>query len=226
MPGCRPRSTPVGQDHIGQFGAPLGDGAGFVERDNIHRRQSLQRVALAEKHTISAARPVPTMIEVGVASPMAQGQAMMRTETPGHKRVGQGGRGARPAARPETVNAASAMTAGTNHSVIRSTRPWIGNLAPCACSTMRMICASVVSAQTPCGAELEAAGAVDGAAGDRIALGLGDGNRLSGDHALVDMGAALRDVPIHRNAFAGTHNEDVAGADPFDGDVLLRLPVH
>ena len=76
-----------------------------------------------------------------------------------------------------------------------------------------------------CGAELEAAGAVDGAAGDRIALGLGDGNRLSGDHALVDMGAALRDVPIHRNAFAGTHNEDVAGADPFDGDVL-RLPVH
>jgi len=43
------------------------------------------------------------------------------------------------------VAAATAMTAGTNHIVTRSTRAWIGNFDPCASSTMRMICASTVA---------------------------------------------------------------------------------
>ena len=40
------------------------------------------------------------------------------------------------------------MTAGTNQRVIWSTSPWIGSFAPCACSTMRMICDSIVSLPT------------------------------------------------------------------------------
>ncbi|KAG0923357.1 hypothetical protein G6F31_019541 [Rhizopus arrhizus] len=46
------------------------------------------------------------------------------------------------------VATAAAMTAGTNHIVMRSTMAWIGSLEPCACSTMRMICASMVCAPT------------------------------------------------------------------------------
>ena len=44
------------------------------------------------------------------------------------------------------VSADTAITAGTNHSVTRSTRAWIGSFAPCASSTMRMMRASTVSA--------------------------------------------------------------------------------
>ncbi|MNQ22014.1 hypothetical protein D3C85_351460 [compost metagenome] len=43
------------------------------------------------------------------------------------------------------VSSAASITAGTNHMVTLSTSAWIGSLAPWACSTMRMICASTVS---------------------------------------------------------------------------------
>ncbi|SFP26152.1 hypothetical protein SAMN04244567_04096, partial [Paracoccus pantotrophus] len=46
------------------------------------------------------------------------------------------------------VSAATAITAGTNPSVTLSTSAWIGNFEPCVSSTMRMICASTVSAPT------------------------------------------------------------------------------
>ena len=87
------------------------------------------------------------MIEVGVASPMAQGQAMIRTDTPATSAWVRTGDGPK-ISQIRTVSAAAAMTAGTNHMVILSTSVWIGSFAPCACSTMRMICASAVSAPT------------------------------------------------------------------------------
>ncbi|CFE03918.1 Uncharacterised protein [Bordetella pertussis] len=94
-----------------------------------------------------AARPVPTMMEVGVASPMAHGQAMMSTATALTSAKVSAGSG------PNTnqmakVARATAMTAGTNHMVMRSTSAWMGSLEPWACSTMRMICASTVSPPT------------------------------------------------------------------------------
>ena len=42
------------------------------------------------------------------------------------------------------VMSAAVITAGTNHIVTRSTSVWMGSLEPCACSTIRMICASTV----------------------------------------------------------------------------------
>ena len=87
------------------------------------------------------------MIEVGVASPMAQGQAMMSTATALTRPKVSAGDGPK-ASQTRNVNAATAMTAGTNHAVMRSTSAWMGSLAPCACSTMRMIWASKVSAPT------------------------------------------------------------------------------
>ncbi|MCY1296188.1 hypothetical protein D9M70_455630 [compost metagenome] len=102
---------------------------------------------LRKSTPISAARPVPTMIDVGVARPMAQGQAMIRTATPLTSAKVSAGSGPKTSQMPK-VKSAMAMTAGTNQAVTRSTSDWIGSFAPWACSTMRMICASTVSAPT------------------------------------------------------------------------------
>ena len=92
---------------------------------------------------ISAPRPVPTMMEVGVAKPMAQGQAMISTATALTSAKDSAGDGPN-TSQTRKVSTAASMTAGTNHSVTLSTTAWIGSLEPCACSTMRMICASMV----------------------------------------------------------------------------------
>ena len=78
---------------------------------------------------------------------MAQGQAMISTATPLTRPKVSAGSGPN-SSQTRKVSTANAITTGTNHMVMRSTRPWIGNLPPCACSTMRMICASIVDSPT------------------------------------------------------------------------------
>jgi hypothetical protein len=87
------------------------------------------------------------MIEVGVASPMAQGQAMMRTATAFTSAKVSAGSGPN-VSQIANVAAAAARTAGTNHIVTRSTSAWIGSFDPWAASTILMIWASTVSAPT------------------------------------------------------------------------------
>ncbi len=58
-----------------------------------------------------APRPVPTMMEVGTARPMAQGQAMTRTATKTRRENGNPAWPKKYQARPEAR--ATAMTAGT-----------------------------------------------------------------------------------------------------------------
>ncbi len=87
------------------------------------------------------------MIEVGVARPMAHGQAMIRTATAFTRAKLRAGSGPN-TSQTRKVRAAAAITAGTNHVVTLSTSAWIGSLDPWAASTMRMICASTVSAPT------------------------------------------------------------------------------
>ena len=53
--------------------------AGLVEDDGVDTVGGLERLAAADQDPASAPRPVPTMIAVGVARPMAHGQAMTRT---------------------------------------------------------------------------------------------------------------------------------------------------
>src|SRR2546427_5150488 len=87
------------------------------------------------------------MMEVGVARPMAQGQAMMSTATALTSAKLSAGDGPQASHAPK-VSRATAITAGTNHMVTWSTSACMGSLEPWACSTMRMICASSVSAPT------------------------------------------------------------------------------
>ena len=47
----------------------------------VHFAENLQGLGVADQHAWLAPRPVPTMIDMGVASPKAQGQAMISTAT-------------------------------------------------------------------------------------------------------------------------------------------------
>src|SRR3546814_11422379 len=67
------------------------------------------------------------------------------------------------------------------------------------------------------GAEAEAASLVDGAADDWIAVAFRDGNRLAGNHRLVDEGGALGDLTVHRDLVARADDDDIA-----DGHRLER----
>ena len=93
----------------------------------------------------SAPLPTPTMIDVGVARPMAQGQAMTSTAM---SRSSAGTKPAPAMSHTAKVIRARTMTVGTNHAATRSTTRWMGALLPCACSTMRMICDKTVSLPT------------------------------------------------------------------------------
>ena len=95
----------------------------------------------------SAPLPVPTMIAVGVARPMAQGHAMMTT--PMNAVSASVTRGSGPK-RNQTANVAAATmsTAGTKSSEIRSARRWMGALEPCARWTRSTILARAVSRPT------------------------------------------------------------------------------
>ena len=68
----------------------------------------------------SAPRPVPTIIEVGVANPIAQGQAIIRTATALTKAKVKAGDGPK-TSQTRKVSTAAIITAGTNHKVILST---------------------------------------------------------------------------------------------------------
>jgi hypothetical protein len=87
------------------------------------------------------------MIAVGVASPMAQGQAIKSTLTAATKAKRSSGGGPR-SSQPTKVSSATRRTMGTNTAAIRSARRWIGGLPAWASSTRRMIWASRVSAPT------------------------------------------------------------------------------
>ena len=96
-----------------------------------------------------APRPTPTMIDIGVAKPSAQGHAMISTETA--LTIAKAMRGSGPkSAQTTNVNAATTMTARTKYADTVSTSRWIGARVRCASLTIRTIWASKVSLPTRC----------------------------------------------------------------------------
>ena len=85
------------------------------------------------------------MRAVGVASPSAQGQAMMRTATAALKAADAE---APKASQPARVARETPITTGTKMPDTRSTSRWTGALPDWAASTSRAIWASAVSAPT------------------------------------------------------------------------------
>jgi len=95
----------------------------------------------------SAAFPVPTRIAVGVASPSAQGQAMISTVTSAMVEKSTAGSGPKSNHATNAVMA-SAITIGTNTPATRSASRWIGALVDCASSTSWTIWPSAESLPT------------------------------------------------------------------------------
>ncbi len=87
------------------------------------------------------------MTLVGVANPMAHGQAMTRTATALTSASGNAGTGPRKY-QARKVTTATAMTMGTKTATTRSAKAWMGGLLPCAASTISMMRAKTVSAPT------------------------------------------------------------------------------
>ena len=92
-----------------------------------------------------APRPVPTSSAVGVASPIAHGQAMISTATAA---VNAAPAGCPAASHPMSVTTAIPMTTGTKTAEIRSASRCTGAFRACASVTSRAICASCVSLPT------------------------------------------------------------------------------
>ena len=168
----------------------------------------------------SAPLPVPTMIAVGVARPMAHGQAMISTAIALASAKASFGSGPR-SSQPTKVSAAIAMTAGTNQPVTRSATRWIGAFEPCARSTRATIWARAVSRPDALGAHDERAAGVDGGADGAVADALVDRQRLAGQHRLVDGRGAVDQDSVDRHAVAGPHAHEVAGDDLVDRDLAL-----
>jgi hypothetical protein len=94
-----------------------------------------------------APAPTPTMIDIGVARPNAQGQAMMRTATEATRACAR--RGSGPTfAQIAKVRTETASTAGTNQAATRSASRWMGARLLWASATMRTMRASSVSLPT------------------------------------------------------------------------------
>ena len=103
--------------------------------------------ALRKRMPASAARPVPTMMAVGVARPMAHGQAITTTLMKAVRASVRCGSGP---GTNQTTNVAPAMTrtSGTKTSLTRSARRWSGTFVPWARSTRSTIEARTVSRPT------------------------------------------------------------------------------
>src|SRR3546814_10765657 len=95
------------------------------------------------------------MIDVGVARPIAHGQAMISTATAFTNAKVNAGSGPKKS-QIMKVSTAIPITAGTNLAVSLSTIAWNGSFDPCACSTMRMIWARTGSAPTLVARKLKA----------------------------------------------------------------------
>ena len=91
-----------------------------------------------------APRPTPTMIDIGVARPRAQGHAMIRTATA--FTIAWARRGSGPTKiQIKNVSTAAPTTNGTKIPPTRSARPWIGARLRCASATIATIWPSSVS---------------------------------------------------------------------------------
>ena len=164
----------------------------------------LERLGVARAARRAAApRPVPTMIDIGVARPSAHGQAMMSTATALTSACARRGSGPN-AAQTRTSTTATAID-GRHEPAGDGVGQPLDRRARCAAPRRpcRTICASSVSLPTRSRPHDEAAGAVHRAAGHRAAGRLLDRDRLAGHHRLVDAAAALEHDAVHRHLSPG-----------------------
>ena len=162
-----------------------------------------------------APRPTPTMIDIGVARPSAQGQAMISTLTAATRPNAIRGSG------PNQAQAAKAMMAASDHHRHEPAGHLIGQPLDRRARTLRLgdhlddlgqqrVAADLV------GAHHEAAGLVQRAR-DHLGPGfLGDGHGFARHQGFVERGAAFENDAIHRHLLARPDPQMVADLQAVD----------
>ena len=110
---------------LGELHPPLRDRPGLVEHDRVSRRVRSSTSGPLIRMPSCAPRPVPTISAVGVASPRAQGQAMIKTATAAVKAAETD---VPSTSQPTSVASEIAITTGTKTAETRSASRWTGAL--------------------------------------------------------------------------------------------------
>ena len=206
--------------HIGQRGPAFGDRAGLVENQGVDTGQRFNRRGFAKQH---AGFRTAT---AGHHDRNGCGQAQ-RTRTGddqhGH-RIDHGV--GKPRFRPEHPPASEGQQRYRNHRRHKEQRNTIGQALQRSLRSLRLGHQRDDLRQHRFVADLggthdQAAGAVEGAAGDVIALGLLHRHRLAAQHRLVDIAASLQHHTIERNLLAGPHPQALAHDDLIQRNILL-----
>ena len=171
-----------------------------------------------------APRPVPTMIDIGVASPRAQGQAMISTATALTSAKPIAGAG------PKIDHAANV---GDGHDHDGRHEPGRDRVHELLDRGARALCfrdhgddlRQQGIAADAFGAHHEAARGVDRGPGHLVSGDLLRRQRLAGDHRFIDRAVALEHHAVDRDFLAGPYAQAIAGNNVFERDVLVAAVV-
>ena len=142
--GLPPRRTRAGR-HSVSFGRPSVS-VPVLSTTTVSTFSSVSSTSAFLMSTPSfAPRPIPTMIDIGVARPRAHGQAIISTATALTKAHARAGCSGAAMAHTKNVRMAITTTAGTKYPATRSATFWIGARLRWASATMFTICESTVS---------------------------------------------------------------------------------
>ena len=169
---------------------------------------------------ICAPRPTPTMMETGVASPSAHGQAMMRTATATTRACASRGSG------PTSAHTANATDRDGDDDGNEDGRdpvrhPLDGCTGALSVGDHLHDAGQHRVASDLLGDHDQRPGLVDGAADDRVAGGLGGRHRLTGHQGLINRGASLFDRTVDRHLLARTDPQPVTELDLIEGHFFV-----
>jgi hypothetical protein len=152
------------------------------------------------------------MIDIGVARPSAQGQAMINTVTAATRPKVKRGSGPK-MTQAAKARRAEASTAGTNQPETRSARPRHQFDDP----RQHGVATDLF------GAQHQRTALVDGPPNDARAISLGNRHRFAGHHGFIDKGMSLGDKAVDRNFLAGPHTQAITDRDRIDRDILVTV---
>ena len=203
-----------------QFRFAFGQRAGFIDDQHVDFFHHLQASAFLTSTPAIAPRPVPTMIDIGVAKPKRTGQAMINTATP--LTIACANRSSAPSANHTT----NVMIGDRNHRRHKPGRHHIGQ-------PLNRRAAALGFAHHPhdlrqqrvaadaLGPHHERPGAVHRAAGHAVAGLLLHRHRLAGDHRFIDAARAFEHHAVDRNFFARPHPQLVARLHVFQRHIVF-----